>query len=92
LMTGRHPQRFGYEMNPGPALEYDPIFGLPRTECTIGDRMKALGYATACIGKSHLGALPDYYPVTRGFDEFFGFLEGHHDYCLNGACEFPPNP
>ena len=47
LMTGRHQQRFGYEMNPGPALEYSPIFGLPRTECTMGNRMKALGYATA---------------------------------------------
>ena len=54
LMTGRHQQRFGYEMNPGPALEYSPIFGLPLTECTMGNRMKALGYATAWIGKSHL--------------------------------------
>lgn len=89
LMTGRYQQRFGYEMNPGPLLEYDPIFGLPLTECTIGDRMKALGYATAWIGKSHLGALPHLHPVRRGFDEFFGFLEGHHDYCLDNSCDYP---
>ncbi len=84
LMTGRHQQRFGYEMNPGPNLEYNPIFGLPLTECTMGDRMKALGYATAWVGKSHLGALDQYHPVNRGFDTFFGFLEGHHDYCAEG--------
>ena len=86
LMTGRYQQRFGYEMNPGPLLEYDPVFGLPLTECTLGDRMKSLGYATAWIGKSHLGALPPLHPVRRGFDEFFGFLEGHHGYC---PCDYP---
>ncbi len=86
LMTGRYHQRFGYEMNPGPRLEYDPVFGLPVTESTIADRMKAQGYATAWIGKSHLGALAPYHPVQRGFDEFFGFLEGHHSYC---PCDYP---
>ncbi len=95
LMTGRHQQRFGYEMNPGPALEYDPIFGLPLTEHTLGNRMKERGYATGWIGKSHLGAavvpvsganIQVYHPVRRGFDEFFGFLEGHHAYCQEGTC------
>lgn len=80
LMTGRHPQRFGYEINPGDSLERNPIFGLPLTESTLGDRMKALGYATAWIGKSHLGAVDSYHPVKRGFDQFYGFLEGHHAY------------
>jgi arylsulfatase A-like enzyme len=89
LMTGRYQQRFGYEMNPGPLLEYDPVFGLPLTECTLGDRMKSLGYATAWIGKSHLGARPPLHPVRRGFDEFYGFLEGHHHYCLDGSCDYP---
>ena len=80
LMTGRCQQRFGHEINPGPSLETNAVFGLPLTESTVGNRMKALGYATGWVGKSHLGALPQFYPQERGFDEFFGFLEGHHDF------------
>ncbi|MSU59485.1 MAG: hypothetical protein EXS35_15160 [Pedosphaera sp.] len=81
LMTGRCQQRFGREMNPGPKLETNSIFGLPLTETTLGNRMKSLGYATGWIGKSHLGGDTNlYHPVLRGFDEYFGFLEGHHEY------------
>ena len=51
--------------------------GLPLTEKTIGDRMRALGYRTGLIGKWHLGGDEtcgaDYHPLQRGFDEFFGF-------------------
>src|SRR5688500_321362 len=46
LMTGRYQTRFGHEFNSG-----GPNFGLPLTEKTIADRLKALGYATAAIGK-----------------------------------------
>lgn len=80
LMTGRYQQRFGHETNPGPALEHSLGFGLPVTESTMGNRLKALGYATGWIGKSHLGAQAPYHPNLRGFDDFFGFLESHHDY------------
>lgn len=81
LMSGRYQQRFGHETNPGPRLELAPEFGLPLTESTFADRMKPLGYATGWIGKSHLGAVTNlYHPMRRGFDEFFGFLEGEHDY------------
>lgn len=80
LMSGRYPQRFGHEVNPGPLLETNVVFGLPLTESTMGNRMKALGYTTGWIGKSHLGGAEPYWPLQRGFDEFFGFLEGHHDY------------
>ncbi len=80
LMSGRYQQRFGHEINPGPALETNSIFGLPLTQSTMGNRMKGLGYTTGWIGKSHLGGAPEYWPLQRGFDEFFGFLEGHHDY------------
>jgi arylsulfatase A-like enzyme len=80
LMTGRYQQRFGHEFNPGPAEASAQNFGLPLEEKTMGDRLKAAGYATGWFGKSHLGYLPPYHPLKRGFDEYFGFLGGMHDY------------
>jgi|JI6StandDraft_1071083.scaffolds.fasta_scaffold00592_6 arylsulfatase A-like enzyme len=80
LITGRYQQRFGQETNPGGTLEHNTDFGLPVTEATMGYRFKGLGYATAWIGKSHLGATSAYHPNVRGYDEFFGFLGSHHSY------------
>lgn len=74
LMTGRYQTRFGHEFNPTGAQ------GLPLTETTIADRLKAAGYATGLVGKWHLGAEPAQRPQRRGFDEFFGFLGGAHSY------------
>lgn len=74
LVTGRYPSRFGHEFNGGQKTEKD---GLPTTEKTIGDRMKALGYRTALFGKWHLGHginFPAFHPQARGFDEFYGFM------------------
>src|SRR5215208_4539543 len=76
LMTGRYPQRFGYEFNP----DGSPDFGLPLTETTMADRLKAAGYRTALFGKWHLGSAASLHPMERGFDEFFGFLGGDHSY------------
>lgn len=80
LMTGRYQQRFGHEFNPGPAQDANDTFGLPLTEITVADRLKKLGYATGMVGKWHLGYRPDYHPLKRGFDEFFGFLGGAHSF------------
>ncbi|MCC6494037.1 MAG: sulfatase [Pirellulales bacterium] len=55
-------------------------FGLPTSETTIADRLKAAGYVTALVGKWHLGNAPQFHPQRRGFDEFFGFLGGAHPY------------
>jgi arylsulfatase A-like enzyme len=85
LMTGRYQQRFGHEFNPGPAQAAPVTFGLPLQEKTIGDRFKALGYATGWFGKSHLGYEPQFHPLRRGFDEYFGFLGGAHSYLDAGA-------
>lgn len=74
LLTGRYQQRFGHEFNPGGK------HGLPTTETTIADRLKAAGYATGCVGKWHLGSEPAMQPQERGFTEFFGFLGGAHSY------------
>jgi arylsulfatase A-like enzyme len=79
LMTGKYQQRFGHEFNVavGPAAEG---FGLPLTETTIAQRLKAAGYRTALFGKWHLGSGEKFHPQSRGFDEFFGFLGGQHSY------------
>ena len=80
LMTGRYQQRYGHEFNPGPGRAASGTFGLSLKEKTVGDRFKELGYATGWFGKRHLGYLPPYHPLKRGFDEYFGFLGGAHDY------------
>jgi arylsulfatase A-like enzyme len=80
LITGRYQQRFGHEFNPGPEADAPANFGLPLSETTLADRLKALGYATGVVGKWHLGYRPQFHPQRRGFDEFFGFLGGSHGY------------
>jgi arylsulfatase A-like enzyme len=80
LMTGRYQQRFGHEFNPGGEGQGARAFGLPLSESTIANRLKAAGYATGLVGKWHLGSAPEYQPGRRGFDEFFGFLGGAHPY------------
>lgn len=80
LLTGRYQNRFGHEFNPGGGNQ-----GLPVTETTLADRLKAAGYVTGIVGKWHLGALPEMHPQQRGFDEFFGFLGGAHSYFLSAG-------
>lgn len=78
IMTGRIQTRFGHEFNAIGAQNKLPGVGLPLSEFTFGNGMKSAGYATAAIGKWHLGGTLPYNPTRRGFDEFFGFLhEGH---------------
>ncbi|MCI0459829.1 MAG: sulfatase [Gemmataceae bacterium] len=73
LLTGRYQNRFGHEFNPGAKQ------GMPLSETTIANRLRALGYTTALVGKWHLG--PDkMHPTERGFQHFFGFLGGAHSY------------
>jgi arylsulfatase A-like enzyme len=72
LMTGRYQERFGHEFNEGAGSREK--FGLPLSETTFAQRMKALGYTTAAVGKWHLGFLPQFRPTQRGYDEFYGTL------------------
>ena len=80
LMTGRYQQRFGHEFNPGPALTTSEIFGISLQEKTLAERLKQAGYVTGMFGKWHLGYRPEFHPMKRGFDEYFGFLGGAHSY------------
>jgi len=79
LLTGRYEQRFGHERNPGWEPD-NPQSGLPLSETTLADSLGKAGYWSGIIGKWHLGAHPDLHPLKRGFNEFFGFLIGAHQY------------
>ena len=79
LMMGRYQQRFGHEFNPG-GNDHGPEFGLPVTDKTIAERLKAAGYATGIFGKWHLGYAKPCLPTSRGFDWHFGFLDACHAY------------
>jgi len=89
LLTGRYQQRFGHENNPA-YRPGDERLGLPVGEVTLADVLREAGYVTGLVGKWHLGAAPPFYPRRRGFDEFFGFLGGGHDYFESAAPEEPP--
>lgn len=81
LMSGRHGARFGYDTNvPDENTSRLTYGGLPLSERTFADVMKAQGYATGLVGKWHLGAAPAYMPNRRGFDYFFGIPTGGHMY------------
>ncbi|WOO43631.1 sulfatase family protein [Rubellicoccus peritrichatus] len=79
FITGRYQARFGMEINVTYS-PYDLHSGLPLDQRTFGDRLQDLGYTTGIIGKWHLGASAPFHPNNRGFDYFYGFLSGGHDY------------
>jgi arylsulfatase A-like enzyme len=85
LLTGRYQTRFGHEFNPHVGAEGK--LGLPLDQVTIANLLRSAGYATGAIGKWHLGFSKDHHPQSRGFDEFFGFLVGGHNYALRKDAE-----
>lgn len=68
LLTGCYPPRVGITkvLFPGDNI------GLNPKEITIADSLKSRGYSCACIGKWHLGHLPEFLPTSNGFDSYFG--------------------
>jgi len=68
LLTGRYPTRVGVPR----VLFPQDTTGLPDSETTIAQMLKAKNYKTMCVGKWHLGHLPQYLPMNRGFDEYYG--------------------
>ncbi|NJB84283.1 arylsulfatase A-like enzyme [Lewinella marina] len=72
LLTGRLPVRSGMVSRPKRVLYPHSRRGLPEEEITLADQLKSAGYATACIGKWHLGHRPQYLPTRNGFDYYFG--------------------
>jgi arylsulfatase A-like enzyme len=78
LMTGCYPQRIGMSEMPrsegrmGWVLFPDSECGINSDEITIAELLKDQGYATACVGKWHLGHLPPFLPTRHGFDYYYG--------------------
>lgn len=78
LMTGMFTSRAGLTNNASDTK------GLPEDRTTIAQVMKGANYATALIGKWHLGATPQLHPNARGFDYFWGHLGG----CVDNYSNF----
>jgi arylsulfatase A-like enzyme len=72
LLTGRLPVRNGMASSKRRVLFPGDRGGLLPSEVTIAELLKARGYATACVGKWHLGDRPEYLPTRQGFDSYFG--------------------
>lgn len=74
LLTGCYAQRIGMHLNPRDGQVLRPVspYGLNPQETTIAEVLKRAGYATAIIGKWHLGDQPEFLPTRHGFDWFYG--------------------
>ncbi|SKB01519.1 C-terminal region of aryl-sulfatase [Prosthecobacter debontii] len=68
LLTGCYPNRIGIHG----ALSPKATHGLSADEMTLAELVKQKGYATAAVGKWHLGHLPPFLPTQHGFDEYYG--------------------
>ncbi|HRK21958.1 MAG TPA: sulfatase-like hydrolase/transferase, partial [Fimbriimonadaceae bacterium] len=84
LMTGCYPTRVSVPQVLGPESK----IGLNPEETNIANMLKPLGYATACIGKWHLG-VKNLMPTRQGFDTFFGLPYSHDMWPANGK-NWPP--
>lgn len=78
FLTGRYPVRAGVPSNVGATN------GLPPEERTVAELFSSAGYATAHIGKWHLGHTPDKTPNAQGFESSFGHLGG----CIDNYSHF----
>ncbi|HET6406557.1 MAG TPA: arylsulfatase [Chthoniobacteraceae bacterium] len=78
LLTGRYPMRHGLQTG---VVRPWAQYGLPLEERTIAQALRDSGYATAIVGKWHLGHFqPEYLPTRRGFDHQYGHYNGALDY------------
>lgn len=82
LLTGRYPLRCGVPNNA--ASQRGGKEGLPASEVTMADMFKAAGYATAHVGKWHLGYRPQIMPNAHGFEYSFGHMGG----CIDNWSHF----
>jgi len=95
LLTGRYQQKFGCGENPPeegwPDNPRCPDAGIPLTEQLISELLKPAGYQTGHVGKWHIGLAEQLRPNQRGFDYYYGFLNGAHSY-TNAEKEWQSNP
>ena len=78
MLTGKYQQKFGHENNIPPRMS--TVNGMAISEKTIADYLQKSGYHTIALGKWHLGYDPKFHPFKRGFNEYYGFLQGARSY------------
>jgi arylsulfatase A-like enzyme len=93
VMTGCYPRRVGLHESDTGGKVLQPVSprGLHTEEITIVELLKTAGYATACIGKWHLGDQPAFLPTRQGFDEYFG-IPYSDDMTPRAGRPWPPLP
>ncbi|CAM9109226.1 unnamed protein product [Phaeothamnion confervicola] len=78
LMTGRYNFRTGMQDS---VIHSTEPRGVSLEETFLGEKLQSAGYATAHVGKWHLGMhMPQYTPGRRGFDATYGILTGGGDH------------
>jgi arylsulfatase A len=91
LMTGCYPNRIGIHGALSPASKN----GIAAQELTLAEVCKQKGYATAAVGKWHLGSLPEYLPTKHGFDSYLGLPYSNDMWPLHPQAKagtYPPLP
>ncbi len=91
LLTGCYPNRLGIHGALGPGAKH----GLAATEVTLAALLKQQQYATGMAGKWHLGSLPQFLPIHRGFDEYLGLPYSNDMWPLHPEAKpgtYPPLP
>ncbi len=78
FLTGRYPIRYGLHIG---VVRPHATYSIPLEERTLPQALREAGYATAIVGKWHLGfADPAFRPTRRGFDHQYGLYNGNFDY------------
>ncbi len=93
LMTGCYPRRVGLDVSAAQEwvlFPYDKA-GIHENEITIAELLGERGYATACIGKWHLGDQPPFFPTRHGFDAYYG-IPYSNDMGADRSDSNPPLP
>ncbi|MGC9034989.1 MAG: sulfatase family protein, partial [Verrucomicrobiia bacterium] len=91
LLTGCYPNRIGISG----ALSPSSKIGINQNEITLAELLKQKGYATAIIGKWHLGHHSQFLPTRHGFDEYFGLPYSNDMWPLHPEAKpgtYPPLP
>jgi len=89
LLTGRHPQRGNVNNWMQGNAKGPKGLNMFRSEITLAEVLRKVGYRTALFGKWHLGSHFDHGPTEQGFDEFFGirdgFIDNYNHYFMHGG-------
>ncbi|MFN5741068.1 MAG: sulfatase-like hydrolase/transferase [Planctomyces sp.] len=90
FLTGCYPNRVSLQG----ALNHTSRNGIHPDEQLLPELLRQRGYATALIGKWHLGTAPDFHPLKHGFDQYFGipYSNDNSRYHPVLSAEMPPLP